>query len=157
MLNESLKQTVVITDASCFILLDKIEQLQILSELSDKVITTPEVLKEFGKPLPSWIEIRPVTSTILHQVFEERVDKGEASAIALAVETPSSMLVIDDLRGRKLAKQLNIQFTGTLGLLLKAKQLGVISLLRPILQKVQLTDFRISDQLIAGLLKEAGE
>ena len=131
--------------------------MQILSLLSEKIVTTPEVLKEFGNPLPGWVEIKAVTNILLQQVFEERVDKGEASAIALAMETPSSTLLIDDLRGRKLAKQLNIQFTGTLGLLLVAKQAGLIPVLKPILHKVQQTNFRVSDQLISEILKEAGE
>ena len=49
------------------------------------------------------------------------MDAGEASAIALASELQPSLLIIDDLKGRKLAEQLHLTYTGTLGICLKAR------------------------------------
>jgi predicted nucleic acid-binding protein len=105
----------VITDTSCFILLDKIDSLSILNIVFSNVITTPEIAAEFNKPLPDWVEIRSVINRSLQATFEENVDKGEASALALAMETSLSLVIVDDLKGRKLASSLNLLHTGTLG------------------------------------------
>ena len=73
---------VVITDTSCFILLDKIDAFPILHSLYQHVITTPEIAREFGKALPLWITIQAVTNKDLLYIYLEKVDLGEASAIA---------------------------------------------------------------------------
>jgi len=78
--------------------------------------------------LPEWIEIRYVQDTTLKEVFKEKVDPGEASAIALAMETSNAILIVDDLKGRKLASKMVLRFMGTLGFLVKAKAYGVIPL-----------------------------
>ncbi len=85
------------------------------------------------------------------------LDKGEASAIALALEIKDSLLIIDELKGRKLAQKLGVTITGTLGVLVQAKQNGYIPLLRPLLDKVNQTDFRLSEQLVKETLKQVGE
>ena len=61
------------------------------------------------------------------------VDIGEASSIALALEIPQATLVIDERKGRKIAKELNLKIIGTLKVLLKAKENGVISSVQEII------------------------
>jgi predicted nucleic acid-binding protein len=136
--------------------LDKIDALSILNDLFPTVITTSEIAAEFGKTLPEWVEIRSVKDKTKQLSFES-VDAGEASAIALAIETPSSLLIIDDLKGRKLALSLNLIHTGTLGVLVLAKNNGTIPQLRPYLDKIQLTNFRLSPTLVEDILQKAGE
>lgn len=156
MSQEFQKFSAIITDTSCFILLDKINALSILDNLFSNIVTTPEIASEFGKALPEWVEIRSVKDKTKQSSFES-VDAGEASAIALAIETPLSLLIIDDLKGRKLALSLNLMHTGTLGVLVLAKSNGVIPRLRPYLDKIQLTNFRLSPTLIEDILKKTGE
>lgn len=55
-----------------------------------------------------------------------QIDKGESSAIALALETPGSTVILDDYKARKIADQLGINFTGTIGVIIKAKLKGII-------------------------------
>jgi predicted nucleic acid-binding protein len=110
-----------------------------------------------GKPLPDWVQIKPVRNKNFQRALLLEVDLGEASAIAMAAENQPSLLIIDDLKGRKLAKKLSISITGTLGLILNAKRQGVIPLIRPVFEKIQLTNFRISPILMENILKEAGE
>ena len=98
-----------------------------------------------------------MTDHELKKKFGELVDAGEASAIALAQEIESDYIVIDDLQGRKLATKLGLTVIGTLGILLKAKQVGAISLLRPVLEQVRQTDFRVTSTLIDAILRDAGE
>ncbi len=135
MSQESQKYNAVITDTGCFILLDKIGAFPILHTIYHNVITTPEIAREYGKELPGWVQIKEVTNKGLPYAYAEKVDMGEASAIALALELPSPLFILDDLKGRKLALQLNLKFTGTLGVLILAKQQGIIPLLKPFFEK----------------------
>lgn len=55
-----------------------------------------------------------------------QIGKGEASAIALALETADNVLILDDWKARRLAERLGLSVTGTLGVLIKAKNTGII-------------------------------
>jgi len=144
---------IVISDTSCLIIFNKIGQLEILQKVYDNVITTPEVAEEFSEILPDWIIIKEVKDKKYQEFLETQVDSGEASAIALAKEIDNPLLLLDDLKARKLAGKLNLRFTGTLGVITKAKQIGVIRTIRPIIDSLLLTDFRISENVINELLK----
>lgn len=150
-------QRVIISDASCLILLEKIEELELLHKLFGTIITTPEVAKEFGSPLPTWIEIKEPSNKTYQTIIEASVDKGEASAIALAIEQIDCLIIIDDLKGRKFAHQLQLNVTGTLGIMVDAKQSGIISSVIPLLTKVKSTNFRLTKKIEALILSKAGE
>lgn len=125
----------VIADTSCFILLDKIDALNILHSLFNEIVTSEKVARGFGKPLPGWIKIAEVKNrNFLNKLLLE-IDAGEASAIALASELQPSLLIIDDLKGRKLAEQLHLRYTGTLDILVKHNKLVSLLLLNFILKK----------------------
>jgi predicted nucleic acid-binding protein len=94
---------IIISDTSCLILLTKIGELDLLKEFSDKVFVTDTVLKEFGKALPTWIKIKSPADNHYQKILEMEIDPGEASAVALSLETENSILIIDDLKGRKVA------------------------------------------------------
>ena len=85
------------------------------------------------------------------------LDKGEASAIALSFEMDNSIVIIDDLKGRNVAERLNLRYSGTFGLILKAKQIGIIQSVKPILTKIKGTNFRFSEKLFKLILEQAGE
>jgi len=147
---------IVITDTSCLILLAKIDALDILPKLFASILTTPEIANEYGKTLPDWITIQSVDQTSKNK-FIQYVDDGEASAIALAFETYCDYLIIDDMAGRKLAQKLGLPVKGTVGVLLLAKQYGIIPLLKPYLELIQKTNFRLSQSLAEQFKKDAGE
>ncbi|MES2428383.1 MAG: DUF3368 domain-containing protein [Bacteroidota bacterium] len=148
---------VVIADTSCFIILSNIGELDILQILYKQITTTPDIAAEFGEPLPDWIIIKAPSDHQKQLILEQQVDKGEASAIALALEIPESLIILDDLEGRNLANHLGITMTGTIGVLVKAKLKGIIPSIKPLLTKIKLTNFRISPLIEASALKEAGE
>ena len=150
-------QVTIISDTSCLILLDEIDELHLLRKLFGQVIITQIVAIEYGNELPDWVIVQNPADRKNQLVLETTLDKGEASSIALALEKENCLLIIDELRGRKLAKQIGLTITGTLGVLAQAKQNGHISALKPLLDKVKLTDFRLSEQLIQQTLKEVGE
>jgi predicted nucleic acid-binding protein len=123
MSSENPANKVVITDTTCFIILDKIGVLYLLGQVFSTVITTPEIALEFGLPLPGWVTVI-TASPHLREEFETRVDPGEASAIALAIEIHPDYVILDDLDARKFAEQLRLSVKGTGGVLLLAKQRG---------------------------------
>lgn len=86
-----------------------------------------------------------------------QIDKGESSAIALALETPCSTVILDDYKARKIAAHLGITFTGTMGLIIKAKLMGLIPSIKPLFEKIKQTDFRLSPEIVFHALKEANE
>ncbi len=88
---------IIISDASCLILLYKIDELDLLKGLADKVYITQTIKKEFGKGLPDWIKIKSPTDNHYQEILEMDLDPGEASAIALALEIDNTILIIDDL------------------------------------------------------------
>ena len=79
--------------------------------------------------------------------MEIQIDKGESSAIALALETPDSTVILDDYKARKIAERLGIPFTGTIGVIIKAKLRGIIPSIKPLLEKIKQTDFRLSSEI----------
>jgi len=147
----------IIADTSCMILLEKIGELELLNKLFGTVLTTKEVAEEFGLPLPSWIEIKNSKDENYRSILEVSVDKGEVSAIALAIEYRDCLLIIDDLKERKLAHQLGLTIVGTIGIIVNAKLSGIIPAIKPILSKIKITNFRISDNLKKIILQNAGE
>jgi predicted nucleic acid-binding protein len=147
----------IISDTSCLILLDKIGELSILNKLFGNITTTSEVAEEFGQPLPLWFEIKEPSDKNYQAIIEASVDKGEASAIALAIELDDCLLIIDDLKGRKFAHQLGLTIIGTIGVIVDAKLAGIIPSVKPILSKIKSTNFRITEQLELLILKRAGE
>jgi len=150
-------QKTIISDASCLTLLEKINQLNILNKLFGKIITTKEVANEFGLPLPSWIAIQQATNKNYQSIIEASLDKGEASAIALAIEIDNCLLIIDDLKGRKFAHQLGLKITGTVGVIVDAKLSGIIPSVKPILALIRQTNFRITERLEKIILEKADE
>lgn len=147
----------IISDTSCFIILSKIGELDLLHKVYDSIVTTLDIAIEFGEPLPDWIIIEKVVDSYKQQLLEMQIDKGESSAIALALETPDSTVILDDYRARKIAAQLGVNYTGTIGVIVKAKIIGVITSIKPLLIKIKQTDFRLSADLELQALLAAGE
>ncbi len=145
----------MIADTSCFILLDKIGELSLLKSLFGSVVTTNVIAAEFGTQLPDWVHVRKVKDTYFQSTLD--IDPGEASAISLAIESEASLLILDDNKGRKAAQRLNLNYTGTLGLFLKAKNAGIIPDIKTILDKLQQTNFRYSPAVLSEILSLAGE
>lgn len=147
----------VISDTSCLIILSNINELELLKKLYGEIITTSEVKSEFGGQLPSWIVIKsPMDNSILKHIAEQ-LDMGEASAITLALETPDCIIILDDLKARKVAESYNLKITGTLGILIHAKKKGIISTIKPYIEKIKKSGFRLNGQLEQAVLAEAKE
>jgi len=137
--------------------LTNIGELELLHKVYGQIVTTPEIAAEFGEILPEWVEIAEVKDKYRQTILELQIDKGESSAIALALETPDSVVILNDYKARKIAERLGVTFTGTIGVIIKAKLNGIIPSVKPIIEKIKQTDFRLSDELELLALKEADE
>ena len=136
-----------IADTSCFIILSKIDELELLQNIYVQIVTTSDIAIEFGEVLPDWVIIKNVSNKNYQDILELQLDKGESSAIALALEIENCTIILDDYKARKVAQKLNISITGTIGVIVKAKQLGIIKSVQPILEKIRNSNFRLSKEL----------
>lgn len=147
----------IISDTSCFIILSKIEKLYLLKSVYGQIVTTSDIVEEFGEQLPDWIIIEHVADKSRQRILELQIDRSESSAIALALETQNCTLILDDFKARKIAQQLGITITGTIGVIVKAKLNGIIPSIKPYIEKIKETNFRISAEIELQALKEAEE
>jgi uncharacterized protein len=143
--------------------------LEILHGIFQKVLVPPSVDKEirqlegFAIDLSSyttadWIEI--VTPIAIDKVlqFSEKLDAGESEAIVIALENNADYLLIDERLGTKIALSEGLTTLGLIGVLLKAKTMGLIEKVNPLLVELELkAGFWIGSKLKEKILKDAGE
>jgi len=147
-----------ICNTSPLIVLERIGSLPLLEALYGHVLITPEIEKEFGQPLPGYVVVRAVKNSGCSRILETILDPGEASAIALALETTEeSLLILDDLKARKIARKSGIRLTGTLGVLLAAKSRKILPSVAPFLERLKSQGFWISEELQSEVLRLAEE
>lgn len=115
-------RTLIISDTACLVLLDNIGHLDLLRKLYGQITVTTIIAEEFKKKLPSWIKIQDPKNFDQFRVLSKYVDPGEASALSLAQEIENPLLILDDLKARKLATNLGLRITTTVAILLLAKE-----------------------------------
>jgi len=147
----------VVPDTSCLIALTSLERLDILQRLYPEVAVMESVAEEYEKALPEWMKRGQATHGLLVRMLRDRLASGEAEVIAYTSENADAIAVLDDLKARNTARDLGVAFTGTLGILLKAKAQGLIPSIRDALAALDQTHFRISTELRSRLLELAEE
>lgn len=147
-------QKKVYVDTSALILLTNINELSILKLVYGSVYITIPIWEEFKHIVPWWINLDEEKYMNKHLGI---LGKGEASLLSVAAANKDVFLILDDYKARKLATLYKINFTGTLGVLIIAKQLGYINKIKPFLDKINLTNFRLSSDLQAKALLLARE
>ena len=106
----------------------------------------------------NWIKRHTVRNTALVQALELELDAGEAEAIALALEQSAGLILLDERLGRHAAARLGLTMTGTLGVLIAAKDRGLLAAVHPLLDALRVqAGFWIGDDLRAAVLKKSGE
>ncbi|MBD3305680.1 DUF3368 domain-containing protein [candidate division KSB3 bacterium] len=161
---------VVIADAGPLIGIARIGYLCLLQQLYAAVLIPPRIAEELrlsgnrpgakaiGHAIHAgWIEIAEVTSRQNIPLLDVLVDAGEAEAIRLALEHQADLLIIDDRKGRKAAKSHGIRIIGTGGVLIAAKQAGLIENVAPLLETLAAVGYRLSPELCKRILELANE
>ncbi|MEL6844068.1 MAG: DUF3368 domain-containing protein, partial [Bacteroidota bacterium] len=116
---------IVIADASPLIALSDIGELALLYELFGEIFVTDIVRNEIHADLPPWIQVSQDYDDQQKALLALELDEGEASAIAMALKYQDSRLLLDEKRGRGVAKRLGVSVIGTIGVIIMAKQKGI--------------------------------
>jgi len=146
-----------VSNSSCLIALDASGSLGILKQLYGTIAVPDAVAQECGGHLPAWVQVHSVLNQALAQSLRLNLGAGEAEAIALSIDRSAARLILDDKKARRVARQLNLPVTGTLAILLEAKERGIIPKIHDALDGLMAANFRISDALVQEVLRRAGE
>lgn len=158
---------IIISDTSPLVCLLHLNKINLLKDLFDQVIIPTAVVNELINANTinqqffqsySFFQIR--TALNQEEVLQLRniLDAGESEAIVLSKELDADLLLIDEDRGRKFAIKHGARIKGVLGVLLHAKEKGLISQIRPLIEKLQTEiNFRINRNLLQKIFIEANE
>ena len=148
----------IVSDSTTLIILSNLKRLDLLSNLFKEVIIPQSVYDEITvkQPLVSapFIRIRKVEESELLITLLSLLDRGESEAIALAVEMEMP-LIIDEKKGRKIARNLHVDIIGLLGILYLNIQKGFLTQTeaQTFLKDAVSHGYRISQQLIRDMFK----
>jgi len=163
---------VVVADTGPLIGLGRVGHLNLLRELYQRILIPPAVHDELrlgsGRPgaeqsaeavAQGWLQVRETSRVSAPSVSELVLvlDLGEAEAILLAEEVECRFLLIDERKGRAVAKRRGIPVVGVAGVLLTAKKRGLIDLVLPILKNLERAGYRVSVELVQEIARLAGE
>lgn len=156
---------VLVVDAGPLIALSRVIDLSLLRDIFGQVWLTQTVLAEctvrpdrpegtsiLAAVKAGSLKVRPDTPTDR----DWDLDPGEAGAIAAALALQARVLM-DDRAGRKVANDLGLRIVGTLGVLVRAKQLGRLALIRPLVEQLVASGYFLSMSVVAEALAAAGE
>lgn len=161
-------QKIIVSDTSCIGYLIQIEQLNLLQTIYGEIIIPTAVnteilnLENKGHNLSeyrssTWIKTYQPGNLSNIKNYEYLLDKGELEAISLAIEIKADLLIIDEKLARTIAISIGFEITGLIGILITAKNKGLISSVKESLDKVILAGCRISTYLYNTALKSCNE
>jgi len=147
----------VVSDASPLNILIRTGHIDVLPNLFARVAVpasvaeemsrsaTPAIVREWITAAPSWIQIR--TPARLVEARELR-HRGERDAIALAHELKADAILLDEEKPRKAAIKEGLVVVGTVGVLERAANVGLVADLKAVHDQLRRTDFRIASVLL---------
>ena len=160
------KMRKVVSNTTPIISLLKVNKLEVLKELYSEVFIPNEVYLEIeaGKNKEYYVDLTKIEWIKIVKIQNEKallffldLDKGEAEAIVLANEIDADLIILDETLGRFHAKHIGLKVTGTIGILLKAKENGIIEFIKPILNELIEKEIWLSEKLIKQALVKASE
>lgn len=157
---------IIVADSSPLISFAVLDQLNLLSKIFDELYVPEAVYEEvvgwekpYSNELKEFLEgkVKSVRNRLAMNVLSNELDTGEAEAIVLALENNISDILIDEHKGRRLARSNGLHPIGSIGVLIQAKKAGYIEKLKPCLDKLIENKIRISKALYNHALTLAGE
>lgn len=158
---------VVISNATPIIALSLVGQLDLLRRLYGQVVIPPAVAAEIlaGGQRAGAAELQAAayiqTTTLADprraDLLLSELDRGEAEVIALAQERTADLVLLDERLARRHARRLGLHLTGTVGVLLRAKQTGLVTEITPLVDTLKQGGIRLSEALVQRALEMAGE
>lgn len=157
----------VVVNTSPLLYLHQVNQLTLLHRLYQRIHVPNAVSQELeigrsqGIDVPNLTDMTWISSVSLPfaELVPNETDlgKGEAEVIAVGRTQTNCLLILDDQLGRQIARLYGLTCTGTLGVILKAKQLGYVDQVRPVIEQLQSCGMWLGDALIKQILQQAGE
>lgn len=160
---------IVVADTSVVLNLCRIQQEALLRQLFQRVLIPSLVESEFtrlagvqarfaGLILPAWMEILPNPVQLPLEVVRANLDSGESAAIALCLNEKADALLIDETLGRRVAEKLGLRAIGILGVLVRARQRGLVPSVLVLLDQLEKeAGFWIAPELRKKVLHAVGE
>jgi hypothetical protein len=160
---------IIVSNTTPLIGLATINRFDLLHQLFGQVHISQAVYQEavtFGREvggakwevsMATWIESVVVKDRLAVNVLLDELDLGEAETIVLAYEIGADWVLMDERKGRRKLAQLGLNKIGTLGILLKAKQIGLLSVIKPEIERLHRQGFSLSQTVINTVLNQAGE
>lgn len=152
----------IIGDSSALISLAVMDRLTLLEEIFEEVYIPQAVYDEVC--IDTKLQSLKLKQFLTDKVIKVHLDivkiglgQGELEAITLYQNKKADFLLIDDKRAKSFAKLNSIQVIGSLGVILLAKEKGLIQSIRSDLEKLSSSNLFISQSLIEKILKEFGE
>lgn len=154
----------IVINTGPLIALARMDAFDAIGHLPFEFICPAEVRDELdegaaqGYPLiaPPWLTVVPLISP-LSPVSVAVLDKGEGAVIHLAIEQGRLRVSIDEMQGRRIAAALGLRIVGSLGLIARAKTLGIIQAVRPLIEKAMQEGIHYHPHLVSQILTAAGE
>jgi predicted nucleic acid-binding protein len=154
----------LVVNTGPIIALGRVDALDIIGQLPIKFVAPTQVADEIaagarlGHPvtMPPWIEVVALDAP-LAPVTVSALDEGEAAVIQLALERGIGSVCIDEARGRRAAAAAGLLITGSLGLLGRAKRLGLVPAVRPWIAKLKTAGVYYHPALLAKFLAAIDE
>lgn len=151
----------VVSDTSCITTLLKVGQAELLQQLFGEILVPEAVAREltvFHGELPGFLQISTTAAPLPRLAGTEQLGAGEAEALALAKRLGATLFLTDDLQARRAAQRLGLPSIGLVGLLLLAKERGMISSVMEMLDLLeQRGGLYLSDTVKARARRLAGE
>jgi predicted nucleic acid-binding protein len=152
---------IVVSDASPVTALLTVGQAELLRQLFGEVVIPPAVKAEIERThqdFPQWLQVRQLRDRAQALVYQRIVDRGEAEAIALAQELKANWLLIDERKGRRLAKEAGVPVLGLVGVILTAKRGRLIRSARELLNQLERdAGIYLTEDVKEVALKSVGE
>lgn len=156
---------ILVADCSALVALSVCNSLPLLEKLFTSVAVPETVYWEATRSdKPQAQALKQFLQGKIHQVdlrnyvfLDAFADAGETEAMVLFKQLSADKLLIDDRRGRKVAKINQIDTIGSLGILLAAKANGFVPEVAPLLRQIEESDIYLTPDLIATVLEMAGE
>ncbi|MBI5384057.1 MAG: DUF3368 domain-containing protein [Verrucomicrobia bacterium] len=152
---------IIVSDTSAITALLQIHRIEVLPQLYAGVIIPHEVaieLRRYHPTLPAFIQVLRVTDADRFRRLRAELDLGEAAAITLMLEGKGDLLLIDERRGRSIARREGLAIIGVVGVLLEARVRGLVPSLREVLHDLESTaGFRVAAEIKIRALQVSGE
>ncbi|MEW6110228.1 MAG: DUF3368 domain-containing protein [Nitrospirota bacterium] len=157
---------IVVSNSTILIGLARINKLELLKKLFSKVYIPEAVFKELTQTEKSgasdiknaaYLDRRSPKDEKEVSLLLGNLDRGEAEVLALSKELNADLVLVDEEKARKVVVFAGFEVMGLMGVLLMAKRQGFLKKIKPLIEELKKKKFRVADDIVAEILKSAGE